>query len=266
MTSYFDPKSWSPFRAAGVGKSWLDQWAAVTTSWVDPVATLGAGTVTALLPDVVMTVLTDGILSRFLGREIDIKVHGLQMRGVLKRLVARRRGALFEGEIELVNVDWDGHLIEEVRGIATGVRVVPGVPTRLDAEQVELEGLVSVAAVVAWLNTRGLDWELEALDSGLIKATNPVKKLVAVVDASVREDLVRLDIRSVRWFGFPVPSNVVPPRHIPLAHLPNEASIVRAVREDNHVRFLIHVPSVTGKLDLAQIRNAIVAGSALIVW
>ena len=93
MTSYFDPKSWSPFRAAEVGKSWLDQWVAVTSSWVDPVATLGAGTVTALLPDVIMTMLTDGILSRFLGQEIDITVHGRRVEGILRLLAVRRRGA-----------------------------------------------------------------------------------------------------------------------------------------------------------------------------
>src|SRR5262245_32201864 len=73
MATYFDPTSWSPMRAVDLGKrlfdqSLLEQWLSFTTAWVDPVADLGAGTVTALMPDVLMTVLSEGILSRFGGQ------------------------------------------------------------------------------------------------------------------------------------------------------------------------------------------------------
>ncbi|NMN95350.1 hypothetical protein [Antrihabitans stalactiti] len=267
MTSYFDPKAWSPFRAAEVGKSWMDGWVAATTSWVvDPVATLGMGTVTALLPDVLMTVLSDGILSRFLGRDIDITVHGMKLRGILKLLAVRRRGALFEGEIELTDVRWSGYEFDEIRAVANGMRLVPGVPTKMDIEQIDLEGRVSVAAVVAWLNTRGLDWQLSVDETGLVKAYHTGRRIHAVVDASVNHDLVRIEIRSARWLGLPLPTGLVPAQHIPLQPLPNDARIVRAVRDGTIVRFKLDIPMVKGSLDLAQIRAAIVAGTGLIVW
>jgi hypothetical protein len=76
MATYFDPRSWSPLRAVDpvrrmLDPSWLDQWAGFTTSWLDPFADLGAGTVTALLPDVLITVLSEGIRSRFGGADAE---------------------------------------------------------------------------------------------------------------------------------------------------------------------------------------------------
>lgn len=266
MTSYFDPKYWSPFRAAEVGKSWMDQWIAVTSSWVDPVATLGAGTVTALLPDVLMSALTDGIASRFGGKQIDLTVNGTQIQGVLHGLRVRRRGSVFEAEIELTDVDWNGHSFEQLNAVANGVRLVPGVPTRLDAQQIDLEGRVSMGSLVDWLNDRGLDWKLRAEQSGLIHARNPAKRLSALVDASITDDLVRINVVRARWMGVPVPQGLLSSRTFQLPPLPNDARIVRAVRERTSVRFSLDVPTVSGSLDLAQIRNAIVAGTGLIVW
>ena len=249
-----------------MGKSWLEQWLSVTSTWVDPVATLGAGTVTALLPDVVLTVLTDGILSRFLGQEIDLTVQGHRVRGVLKLLTVRRTGAVFKGELELVDIDWDGYRIEEMRSVAHGVRLIPGVPTRIDAEQIDVEGRVTVAALVAWLNAQGLDWELEALESGLVRATNRDRRFVAVCDASVRDDHVRIEVHGAKWFGVPMPGNVIPNRHIQLMPLPNDTRIVRAVRDGREIRFLLDIPTVSSAIDLAQVRDAILAGTALILW
>lgn len=249
-----------------MGKSWLEQWLSVTSSWVDPVATLGAGTVTALLPDVVLTVLTDGILSRFLGQQIDLTVHGHRVRGVLKLLAVRRTGAVFKGELELVDIDWDGYRIEELRSVAHGVRLIPGVPTRIDAEHIDVEGRVTVASLVEWLNSRGLDWELEALESGLVRATNRDRRFVATCDASVRDDHVRIVVYGAKWFGVPVPGNVIPNRHVQLTPLPNDTRIVRAVRDGREIRFLLDMPAVSGAIDLAQIRDAILAGTALILW
>lgn len=266
MTSYFDPKYWSPFRAAEVGKSWVDQWASVTASWVDPVATLGAGTVTALLPDVLMTALTDGIASRFGGKQIDVTLYGTQIQGVLEGLRLRRRGSVFETEIELTDVDWNGHTFERLSAVANGVRLVPGVPTRLESQQIDVEGRVDVASVVDWLNERGLDWVLRAEESGLIHAHHPGRRLTAIVDAAITDDMVRINVIRARWMGLPVPQGLLTSRTFQLSPLPNDARIVRAVREGTSVRFSLDVPAVSGSLDLAQIRTAIVAGTGLIVW
>ncbi len=267
MTSYFDPRSWSPLRAAGIGKSWFDQWVALTTSWVDPVATLGAGTVTALMPDVVMTALTDGISRQFGGRTIDVTLHGRPVRALLTSLEVRRQGATFRAEVELSNLDWGGRLVREVTMVANVVRLVPGVPTRVHAEQIDVQGMMTMHALVNWLNELDLEWELEVLDSGLIGARHREKNLRIVADASVSDDVVRVQIRNARWRGMPMPQGLLGVRMIPIAGMiPGDIRIVRATREATMAHFILDVPDVSGAVDLAQMRDAILAGTRLIVW
>jgi hypothetical protein len=266
MSSYFDPKSWSPVRAAELGRSWIDQWLSTTASWVDPVATLGAGTVTALLPDVVMTVLSDGILSRFGGQRIELTLYGHTVTALLKSLRVRRQGALFQSKIELVEVDWDGFPVDALTFVANGVRLVPGVPTRAEAAQIDLEGALSTATLLEWLTSHELDWDLDVTDDGLIRARHPRRKLTAIVDASIVDDLLRIDVQRARWLGVPLPAQLLTSRAVPLSPLPNDARIVRASRDDHIVRFTLDIPTMAGSLDLTQIRNAIVAGTALIIW
>ncbi|TSD99273.1 hypothetical protein FOS14_13030 [Skermania sp. ID1734] len=267
MASYLDPRSWSgswsPLRGAG---SWLDSWVATTSSWVDPVATLGAGTVTALLPDVLMSVLSEGISRQFTGREIDLSLHGQPIRAILNELRVRRRGAFFETEIFLTDVDWVGHPVHQLRIVAHGVRLVPGVPTRLETRQCDVIGTISMQSLVAWLNSQELDWRLSVTPSGHIHAEHRQRKLSAVVDASVVDDLVRIKVLSARWNGLPLPKALLPARAIPLGPLPYEARVVSARRHDHEVEFVLDLPSFSGSLDLGQIRNAIVAGTGLIVW
>ncbi|KAA0024977.1 hypothetical protein [Antrihabitans cavernicola] len=266
MTSYFDPKSWSPMRAAELGKGWVDQWVSVTAAWVDPVANLGAGTVTALMPDVLMSALTDGILRRFGGQSLDVMVQGAPVQAVLGSLRVRRRGSFFQAKVELADVVWDGHTFSELTLIANGVRLVPGVPTRLRAEQIDLTGQTSIYTIVDWLNGRDLDWLLEVEESGLIGARHRRRNLTAVVDASVVDDLVKIKVINARWQGLPIPRSILPGRAIPLERLPKDARIVRADRDGHTVSFTLDVPTIKGSLDLAQIRDAIVAGTGLIVF
>src|SRR5690606_30265492 len=116
MATYFDPKSWSPLWAVDFGKrlfeqSWLEQWISYTTAWVDPVADLGAGTVTALMPDVLLTVLSEGILSRFGGQEVTATLLGHDLTATLEVLKVRRRGAHFQTKTVLTDLHWDKHPI-----------------------------------------------------------------------------------------------------------------------------------------------------------
>ena len=265
MTSYFDPKYWSPLRAATVGKSWMDQWVSTTAAWVDPVATLGAGTVTALLPDVLLTALSDGISRQFVGRKLELTARGRPVEGILDDLRVRRRGAQFELQAQLCDLVIDELPLDNIVVIANGVRVVPGVPTRVRAEQIDIKGAMSIEALVEWLNTRGLSWILSVDRTGLIHARHRVRNLVALVDASVADDMVRLEIHHAHWHGMSVPKALLPARGIALAPLPGHIRIVRAERAGHTVNFVLDVPAMSGEIDLVQIRNAIVAGTSLMI-
>ncbi|RDI48299.1 hypothetical protein [Nocardia mexicana] len=272
MATYFDPKSWSPLRAVDIGKrlldpGWLDQWSTFTTAWLDPVADLGAGTVTALMPDMLMTLLSEGILSQFGGQEVSATLLGHEMKATLRTLKARRRGAHFQTKTVLTELLWNGHPIEEMTVIAHGVRLVPGVPTKVRATNLDITGTVTTAALVGWLNDWHLDWELGVdSESGLITARHRRRKIRAVVDAAIGENLLSIAMHRASWLGVRVPRRWVRVAPVPLTELPKNLRIVRADREGDRVRFRIDIPEITGSFDLAQIRSAIVAGTTLIIF
>ncbi|MEV6430751.1 hypothetical protein [Nocardia sp. NPDC051463] len=271
MATYFDPTSWSPMRAVDLGKrlfdqSLLEQWVSFTTAWVDPVADLSAGAVTALMPDVLMTVLSEGILSRFGGQRVTATLLGHDVNATLQVLKVRRRGAHFQTKTVLSQMRWDDHPIESVTVIAHGVRLIPGVPTRVRTQQLDLDGTVTTAALVGWLNTLPLDWELQVDASGSIKAVHRRRLITAVVDAEVRDNLLTVQIRRANWLGIRLPRKMLSAPELRLAGLPNDARVVHASREGDLIRFRIELPQITGSFDLAQIRSAIVTGTTLIVF
>lgn len=271
MAMYFDPKSWSPMRAVDLGKrlfdqSWLEQWVSVTTAWVDPVVDLGAGTVTALLPDVLMTMLSEGILSRFGGQEVNATLLGHDLHATLQVLKVRRRGAHFQTKTVLSRLRWDDHPIEAVTVIAHEVRLIPGVPTKVRAGRMDLEGTLTTAALIGWLNAQPLDWTLRLDDNGSIRARHRRRRLSAVVEAAVTDNEVRVQPQRVNWFGVRLPRRLVGTPTVRLEDLPKQARIAHATREGDLVRFRVELPEITGSFDLAQMRSAIVAGTTLIVF
>ena len=271
MATYFDPKSWSPLRAVDLGKrlfdpELLDQWASFTSAWIDPVADLGSGTVTALLPDVLMTLLSEGILSRFGGREITAALLGHDLTATLDTLKVRRRGAHFQTKTVLTDLRWNGHPVEEMAVIAHGVRLIPGVPTKVRTAGLDVSGTVTTAALMEWLNEKRLDWYFEVHPSGLISARHRQRRFRALVDATISDNVLTIAIREAAWSGMRVPRRWVSPAPVPLTGLPDDLRIVRADRQGERVHFRIELAAITGSLDLGQMRAAIVAGTTLIIF
>lgn len=253
-------------RPPGLSRTWLDQWFARTASWADPFATLGAGTATALLPDVLVTMLSEGIRRRFTGQRIDLSLRGRPMQATLVSLRVRRRGASFQSRIELADIDWDGHMFDALTITASGVRLIPSLATRLVADSIDIEGEVRVAALVGWLNTQGLQWALHVDNSGLIRAHHTRRRLVALVDGSVRNDVLRIEVKRAHWYGVGIPMALRTARSVALPPLPNNGRFRHATRNGDVVRFAIDFAALEGTIDLAQVRSAIAAGSRLIVW
>jgi hypothetical protein len=166
----------------------------------------------------------------------------------------------------LSRLSWDDHPIESVTVIAHGVRLIPGVPTKVRTARLDLVGTVTTAALVGWLNTQPLDWDLDVHRSGLIRARHRRRLVTALVDASVADNRLRIEIRRVTWFGVRIPRRMIDVPVLPLEHLPKDARIACAEREDDLIRFRVELPEISGSFDLAQMRSAILAGTTLIVF
>lgn len=275
MATYFDPKAWSPLRAVDLGldlgrrlfdQSWVEQWTSFTTAWIEPAADFGAGTVTALMPDVLMTLLSEGILSRFGGQEVSATLLGHELRATLQTLKVRRRGANFQTKTVFTDMLWNRHPIEELTVIAHGVRLVPGVPTKVRAAQLDLTGVISVGALLDWLNTWQPEWELAPAADGLILARHRRRRIQALVDAAISDNVLTITVHRAHWRKVRAPKRFTELDPIPLSGLPADARISRAERTGDHFYFAADLPAINGSFDLAQIRSAIVAGTTLIVF
>ncbi|MBL1073221.1 hypothetical protein JK358_02300 [Nocardia sp. 2] len=275
MATYFDPKAWSPLRAVDLGmdlgkrlfdQTWVDQWTSFTTAWLDPVTDFGVGTVTALMPDVLMTLLSEGILSQFGGQEVDATFLGHDLRATLHTLKVRRRGAHFQTKTVLTQLHWNNHPVEELTAIAHGVRIIPGVPTRIRAAQIDITGVVSVAALLNWINTWQPDWVLETAPDGQIMARHKRRKIRALATGEITNNVLTISVHTAHWRSIRAPRSMTRLAPIPLTDLPNQLRILRAERKGDHIEFTADLPGMTASFDLAQIRSAIVAGTTLIVF
>ncbi|MRH86317.1 hypothetical protein GFY24_02350 [Nocardia sp. SYP-A9097] len=275
MATNFDPKAWLPLRAVDLGvdlgkrlfdQSWVDQWTGFTTAWLDPVADFGVGTVTALMPDVLMTLLSEGILSRFGGQEANATFLGHDVTATLHTLKVRRRGAHFQTKTVVTELHWDEHRVEELTVIAHGVRLVPGMPTKLRAAQLDITGVISRAALLEWVNTWQPDWELEPAEDGLIRARHKRRRIKALVDGDITNNVLTITVHSAHWRKMRAPKRMTALQPIPLSDLPNDARIISTHRVGEYVCFAADLPGLTGSFDLAQIRSAIVAGTTLIIF
>ncbi|GAB2524485.1 hypothetical protein [Nocardia heshunensis] len=256
MATYFDPKAWSPLRA----------WTSFTAAWLEPAADFGAGTVTALMPDVLMTLLSEGILSQFGGQEVSATLLGHDLRATLQTLKVRRRGAHFQTKTVLTGLHWNRHPIEELTVIAHGVRLIPGVPTKVRAAQLDLSGVISLAALLDWINGWQPDWELEPAEDGLILARHRHRKIKALATAEITDNVLSITVHRAHWRKLRAPKRFTTLNPIPLTGLPSDARIGRAERVGEHVHFSADLPGITGSFDLAQMRSAIVAGTTLIIF
>ncbi|WP_067695456.1 hypothetical protein [Nocardia jejuensis] len=275
MATYFDPKAWSPLRAVDLGmdlgkrlfdQSWVEQWTTFTTAWIDPVTDFGVGTVTALMPDVLMTLLSEGILSRFGGQEVSATLLGHDVRATLHTLKVRRRGANFQTKTVLTGMYWNEHLVQEITVIAHGVRLIPGVPTRIRSSQLDATGIISVAALLDWINSWQSDWMVEPGPDGLVLAKHRRRGIRALVDASITDNVLTITVHRAHWRKVRAPRSLTRLDPIVLAELPNQARILRAERVGQDIHFAADLPGMSGSFDLAQIRSAIVAGTTLIVF
>ncbi|MFC9786734.1 hypothetical protein [Rhodococcus sp. NPDC127528] len=232
-------------------------WTSLASGWLDPVATLGAGTTTALLPDTLVTAVSTGIARRYVGRRITVSPQGVPVTALLGSLRIRRRGAHLQSRVRLTDVVWTGPPVSELIAVANGVRLVPGAPSRVHTAQIEVRGRIAVPDLLDWINGRGHDWIVRDGESGLFHAEHRDRRLRAVVDAALIDDAIRIGVVEARWRGVPVPRRYLRGRTVPLPALPHGIRGVNATRDEDVVSFTLEVPSLTTSFDLTQLIRAV---------
>ncbi|MFE3291151.1 hypothetical protein [Rhodococcus sp. NPDC059234] len=232
-------------------------WTSLASDWLDPVATLGAGTTTALLPDTLVTVVSSGIARRYVGRRITVSPQGVPMTALLGSLRIRRRGAHLQSRVRLTDVEWSGPPVTELTAVANGVRLVPGAPSRVHTAQIDVQGRIAVPDLLDWINGQGHGWTVCDGESGLFHAEHRDRRLRAVVDAMLIDDKVQIGVFEARWRGLPVPRRYLRARAVPLPALPHGIRGVSAARDGDVVTFTLEVPSLTASFDFTQLIRAV---------
>ena len=258
---------------------------ATTASIMEPLATLSAGTATALMPESVLYAINEGLVPRLLGRRVDLRYKDRVIQGTLRGLQVRRARARLAVRATLDDLSWNGLEVSHLRILAEGVQVIPGVPARIWAERIELRGDLVVESVVSWLNGKGFDWELYAHDpaprnaeftsrrrpfSGDAGPDNFVayhrqKRIRAVIDASVTDDTVHVQVVRGRWYGLRIPRTKLTSWAFPLTPIGNDVRILHARRSGETVHIVLDLPAVKGQIDLGQMRDAIIAGTRYVI-
>jgi hypothetical protein len=263
--------------AYAVRRSWHiagQLWKVASYVVIDPIATLSAGTATALMPDTVITAFNDGLTPMIVGRRIEMRFRDRDVEGILRRLELKRAGArlLVRGVFD--EVRWSGLTVTQLRAVAEGVQVVPSVPARISAERIEMRGDIRAEDLVTWLNGKGLSWEFYATDPGPrlfeagpdhLVAVHRQRKIRAVIDASVTDDTVHVKVVRGRWRGLRLPKTKLTSWAFPLSPLPNDVRILHARRSGEMVHVVLDLPAVKGKIDLAQMRDAVIAGTRYVI-
>src|SRR5690606_1080180 len=102
---------------------------------------------------------------------------------------------------------------------------------------------------------------------GTLFATHRTRRLTALVDGEITDDRLTMRVRRAWWRGVRLPRRLTAePPGVLLSELPRGLRIARAARDGDLVRFRLELAESTASFDLAQIRDAVVAGTTLIIF
>ncbi|WP_237658134.1 hypothetical protein [Rhodococcus ruber] len=213
-------------------------------AWMQPLAELGAGTVTALVPDTLVDLLGRGLALRYAGRPVETTVQGAPLRAVVDGVRIRRDRAHLRASVRLSRLDWDDRRIDSLTVTAHGLRIVPGLSTRISAARLDVQGVAPITVVLDWFNSLDTPWRLSRGDD--IRADHRRLNVSAVVDGAVVDDVAYVELLRLRCYGLLVP--VVAARRVPLPPLPAGIRKVYAARLGDDVRFGFEIADVDGVL------------------
>ena len=254
-------------------RDWLD----ATSSWTDPrwwLAQASAGRATRRT----LLALAGGLAERFTGRELEVRVGGRTIRGVLDtvRVDAGGSSSALTGplastlpgsevppvdlRLQAHDVEVDGIVIQSVSVVASDVRLTIGLPAAVEAGPIEGEVRITEAQAARWLaRWVPAQWALEAAGSGRVVASRRDHPLELELEPVLRGAMVQVELRSATWRGVRVR---VPPwlrlaRRRPLPPLPGGLELVEAWHGDGVLNGRVRLGHHRQELRLERLREAV---------
>jgi hypothetical protein len=237
--------------------SMAEAWLGATRWWADA---LVAGP--QAWPDAngkLLAEFADSAARRFRGRRIEFDIGGRRVRATLESIRLDRRDNRYGARLQLRDVDWDGLLFDRLSIVAAAVTLSPPPTVALTAFGVELEGLSSLASLVAWLDRRMPQWELGVGQRGLIEATRASSQRRLLLEPVVLDGALEVELRGVGWrsLWLRLPAWLRLTRNLALPTLPEGISVAEARRRGASVDLRLSVPAVSRRLDSGFLLDAL---------
>jgi hypothetical protein len=239
--------------------TWWDvasPWVDATSSWTNALPLWSA---TDAGP--VLAALAGDVTSAFRGRRVAIELGGRLIDAELESLSLERREDRYSARVELRSLEWDAIEIQALSVLIDRIALTPPPKLLLVASGVELHARCALEPLVAWLDRSFPDWNLSVTDRHLIQAVQPSGGPQLLLDAAVRNTVLELELRGVRWSRVSVrcPRWLRLSRRITLPALADGVTITDARPHAGGVDLRASLPTLTKALDLGRLRDAILA-------
>lgn len=244
---------------------WPDAWRDATLWWLR--REREAGEAWEQLGEKLLVELVEGLARRFEGEQVELSLRGRPMGATLDEIALRRRGPRWEVRVELRELGWDGLKIEALSAVVRSVRLEPPPASSLIASGAEIAGRTSIEGVVAWLDGRVPGWKVGTDAHGRVQVRRRLSRLRSSIclhlEPVVYHGVLTLELRAFRLGSLrvPIPSWLRVTREVPLPALGGGVSVAEARRRDHAVDFHLTVSSVSERLEVDQLREAILRGS-----
>jgi hypothetical protein len=261
MNFAFDPWNLAPGATGRLSRgasSATDMWLDATKWWTEPMQQASQeswGETNGRL----LAQLVAGVARVFTDRVLELDVDGRRLRAELRSVQLDRRSAGYEARLELGRVAWADRAIESLSIVARSVSLAAPPRARITTSDIEINGRATLEQVVAFLDTRVVDWTLATGAGNTVAVSRPDGTRTFFVDVVVLDDELRWQLRAIRWrrarVAVPRWLRVTRARRLPA--IPGGASILEANCRGNVMDFRATIPSLSRQVDLGQVREAI---------
>jgi hypothetical protein len=254
------PTGGLPRSASSASDTWLD----ATKWWTDPLPEASQES-WGEMHGRLLAELVAGVAKGFKDRVLELDIDDQRLRAVLQSVRLERRSGGYEARLELRHIGWADRAIESLSIVAGSVSLTAPPGARITASQIEINARATLGNVVGWLDTRVADWTLAPGDGNTVAVHRPGDTRTFFIDGVVHDDELQCELRAIRWrrMRVAVPRWLRLSRAMRLPAFPGGASLIEASRRGDVVRFQATVPSLSRRVDLGQLRDAISRRRAL---
>ena len=246
-------------------RDWLD----ATSQWADPRWWLGQASGGRTTQRTLLS-LAGGLAERYTGRELEVRVGGRRIRGVLEsvRVDAGAMASVLTGpdvppvelRLRARDVDVDGLALQSVSVVASDVRLTVGLPAAVEAGPIEAEVRMTEGQLARWLaRWVPAGWTIKARGSGRLVAARSRHPLALELEPVIHGPAVDVELRSVTWRGvrMTIPAWLRLARRRPLPALPGGWELLEAWHGDGVVSARVRTLHHRQELRLERLREAV---------